>query len=320
MVERPFLDLAKMLQRLESTTKRNKKISIIAEFLLGLDKEEIAPAVLLTIGYIFPESLSKTLDVSGATIRKVLKTDLQVPLIPQPLTITHVRKTFDEIASAKGKGSRQLKERLLEGLFSQVTGDLESRYLLKNIFGEMQLGVVEGIMIEAIAEAAGIEVSLVRRANMLLGDLGQVALIALTQGSSGLQKIGIDLFHPVKPMLAENALDIRSVIEEHGGLSAFEYKLDGARIQIHKKGNRVKIFSRRLTEVTGSLPEIVRLVEEKVKAEEFLVEGEVVAVGRNGKPLPFQELMRRFKRVHAVEEAAVEIPLQLHLFDILYLN
>jgi len=125
------------------------------------------------------------------------------------------------------------------------------------------------------------------------------------------------LFVPVKPMLAEMAEDISQVLAEHKDGSAFEYKFDGARIQIHRKQDRVRIFSRRLTDVTDSIPEMVDYAKTKVKASEFLIEGEVIALGEGGKPVPFQDLMRRFRRVHGVEDMVEKIPLRLYLFDVL---
>src|SRR2546427_534029 len=151
------------------------------------------------------------------------------------------------------------------------------------------------------------------------GDLGMIAEIALFEGADGLRSRGLRLLAPMKPMLAEMSEDLDEVLAVHGGMTAIEYKLDGARIQIHRKGEAVKIFSRRLSDVTSSLPEIVAIAK-SLPAPEFLLEGEVVAVNKNGKPLPFQDLMRRFRRVHGIESAAEEIPLKLYLFDVLHLD
>jgi DNA ligase-1 len=130
----------------------------------------------------------------------------------------------------------------------------------------------------------------------------------------------MSLFTPLKPMLASMAKDVAGVLEAHGGESAFEFKLDGARIQIHRRGDEVRVFSMRLSDVTESLPDIVALLREMVGSEDVVLEGEVVAVGERGKPLPFQDLMRRFRRVHDIEAMVEKIPLRLHLFDILYLD
>src|SRR2546425_489021 len=150
-------------------------------------------------------------------------------------------------------------------------------------------------------------------------DLGMIAEIALFEGADGLHVRGLRLLAPMKPMLAEMAEDLDAVLAVHGGMTAIEYKLDGARIQIHRKGDAVKIFSRRLSNVTSSLPDLVAIAK-GLPASEFLLEGEVVAVDREGKPLPFQDLMRRFRRVHGIESAQEEIPLKLYLFEVLHLD
>ena len=315
----PFLKLATLCEDLASTTRRTIKIQMISTFLRELEEEEISPAVSFIAGRTFPEPDSRVLDVSGRTLQKLLETGKQPQLVEEAITILKVYRTFEEIARLSGKGSRTKKENLLESLLSQAT-PLEAKYLAKIIIGEMQIGVVEGVMLDGIAEASSINRDLVRRSHMFLGDLGEVARIALRQGKIGLERIGMRLFNPIKPMLAEMAYEISEVLTEHGGVTAFEYKFDGARIQIHKRGSQVQIFSRRLTDVTKSLPDIVALASSRIRANEALLEGEVVAVGADGKPLPFQDLMRRFRRVHEISQVAREIPLRLYLFDLLYID
>jgi DNA ligase-1 len=172
----------------------------------------------------------------------------------------------------------------------------------------------------AVSKAFSVPHDLVRRAGMLTGDIGEVAAIAKAQGREGISKLRFQVFRPIKPMLAQTADAVDEVIKEHGGETAFEHKLDGARVQIHKFKDTVRIYSRRLTDVTESFPEIVRLTRDEVKASEAILEGEIIAVGENGYPLPFQHLMRRFRRVHDIEEMIEKIPVELHLFDLIYLN
>ena len=191
---------------------------------------------------------------------------------------------------------------------------------MRIVFGEMRIGAVEGVVLDAIAEAASISIERVRRANMLLGSLPKVAEQALTEGRSAIDRVGLTLFVPIKPMLAEMAEGFEEVLKEHGGRSAFEFKYDGARIQIHRKNEEVRIFSRRLTDVTGSVPDIVELARTHIHSSEYLAEGEVVATGRDGRPLPFQDLMRRFRRVHEIDSMVKSIPLKLYLFDVVYLD
>jgi len=316
----PFLELASLCAELEKTTKKKEKSRLISDFFRILREEEIAPAVFLIVGTIFPESDQRVLEVGGRTLWKIEEgRGKQAPLIQRPLTILQVYKYLEEIAAVSGKGSRKRKEALLKSLFSQAS-PTEAEYLTRILFGEMRIGVNEGMMLEAIAEAAEIDLRLVRRSHMMLGDLGEVAFRALKEGEAGLQRVSVQLFKPIKPMLAEMSYNLKEVFERHGGETAFEYKFDGARIQIHKRDQQVKIFSRRLTDVTESLPDIVDLIREKIGVKEVLLEGEVVAIGADGKPLPFQDLMRRFRRVHELGDMVKRIPLKLHLFDIVYFN
>lgn len=319
MTSTSFLKLATLCENLASTTKRTIKTRLISTFLRELREDEISPAVCFIVARAFPESDTRVLDISAKTLWRILERSKQPPLVREPLTIIKVYRSFEEIARISGKGSRMKKESLLEGLMGQAA-PIEAKYLAKIIVGEMQIGVVEGVMLDAVAEASNVNRDLVRRSHMLLGDLGEVARIALKEGPIGLEGIGMRLFNPIKPMLAEMAYEISEVLAEHGGKTAFEYKFDGARIQIHKRVSQVQIFSRRLTDVTNSLPDIVMLASSRIRANEVLLEGEVVAVGAGEKPLPFQDLMRRFRRVHEISQVAREIPLRLYLFDLLYLN
>jgi DNA ligase-1 len=182
----------------------------------------------------------------------------------------------------------------------------------------MRIGAVEGVILEAIAKAATMNPDDIRRAYLLLGDISSVGKIALTEGSKAVRNVGVRLFVPIRPMLAEMATSIDSVLEEYHGRSAFEYKYDGARIQIHRKGPLIRIFSRRLTDVTESLPDIVDVVKKRIDCNVYLIEGEVLAIGKGEKPLPFQDLMRRFRRFHEVTSVARQIPLRLFLFDMVY--
>jgi DNA ligase-1 len=347
-VSTTFERLALLGEELEQTTRRLEMRDAIASFLRDLSAEEIPPGLRLLIGQVFPEWDDRTLNLSwratfqvvasltdaseadwqrafseavdgGEAVRLVWERFRGEPLREPPLTIMDAYHCFESIAGTTGKGSRGRKRELLASLLSRATA-LEAKYLVKNVLREMRHGVSEGIVLDAIAEAFQAKKQLVRQANMLLGDLGEVALTARERGESGLREIGPRLFRPMKPMLAQPAKDLAEAVGSHGGEVALEYKLDGARVQIHKDGSTVRIFTRNLSEVTSSLPEIVQEVRELARAERMIVEGEVIAVDEEGRPLPFQHLMRRFRRVHEVEETAQRIPVQLHLFDILLLD
>jgi len=292
---------------------------LIADFLRSVDPSEISDATLFLVGKPFPESDPRVLEVSYATISEASRNLGQTRLSEAPLAIHDVFRTFDKVSEATGAGSRVRKLSLVQTLLTQAS-PVESEYLVRMMFGEMRIGVVEGIVQDAISLASGAPKESVRRASMLHGDIGDIAKIAITGGPKELQRIGIHLFIPVKPMLAEMAETLETVLREHPDGSAFEYKLDGARIQIHKSGDKVRIYSRRLTDVTDSIGEIVAFAKTKVNASEYLIEGEVVGIGKNGRPIPFQDLMRRFRRVHEIQAMTERIPLKIYLFDALYVD
>lgn len=345
-----FKFLAELLEKVEATKKRLQTVNMVAEFLKTLEPNELEPAINMILGRAFPKWSQKTLDVSWTTLNTVLeritqvdwnvfsetfsntgdigtatkalfektKIKKQTQLIQQNLTITEVQNSLETIAATSGTGSRERKERLIQALFSQAT-PTEAKYLVKIFTGEMRTGFHEGLMEQAISEAFNIPLTTVQTMSMSLGDVGEVAVLAKT-GKEDLSKPRFQLFRPVKPMLAQVADSVDEALKMHGGETAFEFKYDGARIQIHKLGDEVRIFSRRLTDVTLSLPEIVDIVKTNVTANEAIVEGEVVAVDSQGFPIPFQHLMRRLKRVHGIADTAERIPLRLFLFDVLYLN
>lgn len=317
--ETEFLKCAELCELLSKTKKRNEKVRMIADFLRSLRLDEVSPAVLLITGYIFPESEEKTLNIGFRSLSKISEMSGQVSLFNKPLTILQVRDYFERIAKTSGKGSREVKERLLSTLLNNAS-PLEAKYIVKNIFGEMQTGVAEGLMLEAIAKLSGSSIEDVRRASMFLGNLGEVAEVALNRGREGLRRLEVVLFKPVKPMLGEMAYSVEEVFQNLEGKVAFEYKFDGARVQIHKRGEDVRIFTRRLSEVTRSLLEIVGQVKDELRAESAILDGEVIALDSSGRPLPFQDLMRRFKRKREVEVLMEKIPLKLFIFDILYHN
>ena len=347
----PFRALAELCEKLEATTKRLAMVNVVAEFIKNLEPDEVEPAVAMILGRPFPKWSQKTLAVSWATLSNIImqitevewdtftkifgetgdigsatktmfergKIKRQATLLERTLTIAEVRRSFEEIAEAVGQGSRERKERLIEALLS-LASPVEAKYIAKIFIGEMRTGLHEGLMEQAISKAFKIPLEAVQKASMTIGDIGEVAAIAKKEGADGLLKVGFKVFRPVKLMLAQMANNVAEALKEHGGKTAFEYKLDGARVQIHKFGEDVRIFSRRLTDVTESLPEVVEEIKKGFKAQEAIVEGEVVAVDNVGNPIPFQHLMRRFKRIREIEDIAKKIPIKLYLFDVLYLN
>jgi DNA ligase 1 len=311
-----FLELAQLCRRVEATSKRNEKIALISSFLKSVGQQEVPLVTLFLSGKPFPESDPRVLEISYATISEAGKNLGQKRLTEHPITITDVYQALEKIAETSGSKSRERKMSLLQTLLTQAS-PLESEFLIRMMLGEMRIGVVEGVLLDAIAEASGIPRDLVRRAHMLHGNIGGVASLAMSKGAKALEHVDLSLFIPVKPMLAEMAENIEQALAEHKDGTAFEYKFDGARIQIHRRGDKIRIFSRRLTDVTDSIPEIVDFARTQVKASDYLIEGEVVATGAGDKPIPFQDLMRRFRRVHEIEDMTGKIPLKLYLFDAL---
>ncbi len=344
-----FQALAQLCQRLEATSKRTVMIDLVADFLNQLRADEVEPAVSMILGRVFPKWDQRVLEISWATLSNVIKRltnadwarfkdafsktgDIgaatkilfelggirkQATLFEKPLTILEVRRVLEATADIAGSGSKDRKERLVETLFSQASA-IEAKYLVKIIIGEMRIGFYEGLMELAVSKAFNIPFEAVQTATMLAGDIAEVAKEAKFHGKDAVFQLKLQVFRPVRPMMAQNCESIEEVLREHGGESAFEYKLDGARIQIHKHDGEVRIFSRRLTDVTESLPEITRLTKSQVQVRKAVLEGEVVAVGENRSPLLFQHLMRRFRRVYKIEEMQRQIPIELHLFDVLY--
>jgi DNA ligase-1 len=189
--------------------------------------------------------------------------------------------------------------------------------LARIITGEMRTGVSEGVVLEALGTMAGGDLAAVRRAALFLGDLSAVAALVVSGGADALRAVAPRPFVPLLPMLAEIATDFDEALAAHGGTTALEFKYDGARIQLHRDGDRVEVWTRRLSDVTRSLPDVVEVARRDLTGSPFILDGEVVALDREGRPLPFQELMRRFRRVHAVEALLGEMPLALHFFDCL---
>jgi DNA ligase-1 len=346
-----FRSLAELCEKLESTAKRKVMIRWVSSFILQLQTEETKSAISMLMGRVFPKWDQRVLEVSWATlstiIRKIAsinndafarafsmsgdvgdatkiifaegKIRRQATLSQKRLTILEVQHIFKTIAETTGTGSREKKERLLRTLLGSAS-PLEAKYIVKILIGEMRTGFHEGLMELAVSQAFNVPPQLIQTANMFTGDIGEVATIAKTEGKDGLMRLKLNVTRPIKPMLAQTATTVAEALEEHGGQTALEYKLDGARIQIHKLKDVVKIFSRRLSDVTASLPEIVELIQNEIKADEIVLEGEIIAVGKNGSPMLFQHLMRRFRRIRQIERATVEVPVRLYLFDALHVD
>src|SRR5919204_4520443 len=308
----PFADFAALGRRLERLRGRLEKRDEVARFLKGLAPDEIATAVAFLAARAFPASDPRVLGV------RWLPRDAGGGQ-GAPLTLLDVVEAFADVAAATGGGVRRARDERLARLATRASAD-ERDFLNRIIAGEMRTGVSEGLLLEAIASAWGVELAAARRAALFLGDLGAVATLAAAGGPGAVAGASPRPFVPLLPMLAEIADDFGAVLAAHGGRTALEYKYDGARIQLHREGERVEVWTRRLSDVTRSLPDVVEIARRDLSGAPFILDGEVVALDASGKPLPFQELMRRFRRVHGVEALVREMPLALHFFDCLMVD
>ena len=301
-------DLVALRTRVAGSPGRLEKRRLVASYLRDLSTDDLLRAVTYLSGRPFPASDPRVLNVRGLPAASAATS--------ATLTLADVAEAFGAVAEASGPGSRRLRGERLHALAGRATA-AERDLLQRVIYGEMRMGLSEGLVLEAIAEAAGAALPVVRRAALVTGDLTTVASLALHGGAEALSTAEPQVFVPLLPMLAEVADDVAEALEAHGGMSALEYKYDGARIQLHGDGQRVGIWSRRLSDVTQSLPDIVEIARRDLHATPFILDGEVVGLDSARRPLPFQELMRRFRRKRGVEAAAGELPLALHLFDCL---
>jgi len=303
-------ELATLRARVAASPGRIEKRRLVAEYLRGLSAEDLPRAVTYLSGRAFPASDPRVLNVRG------LPAPGPAVATAAPLTLADMAQAFGAVAEASGPGARRLRDARLGELAARASAE-ERDLLQRVIHGEMRMGLSEGLVLEAIAEAAGAAPAAVRRAALVTGDLTAVASLALGGGAEALAAAAPRVFVPLLPMLAEIAGDVEEALAAHDGASAIEYKYDGARIQLHRDRDRVAIWSRRMSDVTRSLPDIVTIARRNLTGAPCILDGEVVALDAAGRPLPFQELMRRFRRVRGVEAAAAELPLTLHLFDCL---
>jgi DNA ligase-1 len=297
--------------RVALTRGRLAKVDALAACFQASRGEEVGIAVKYLSGSV----RQRRLGIGGVTLAAVRRTAPATSMAT--LTLLEVDAALERIAETTGPGSATERLRLLGELFARATAD-ERDFLVRLIVGELRQGAVEGLMVEALAKAAGCEPDDLRRAVMVAGDLAVVAEAAIGEGCEALARFAIELFRPVRPMLAESAQDTEGALRELGE-AAFEYKLDGARVQVHKLGNDVRVFSRRLNDVTPSVPDVVDAVR-ALPLTDAILDGEVLAFQPDGRPQPFQITMRRFGRTLDVEASRAVLPLYPFFFDCLRLH
>jgi DNA ligase-1 len=285
------------------------KIGLLADLLRRMAPEEIA----IAIGFLSGEPRQGRIGIGGATIWSAK--DVAAADTPT-LSLVDVDQAFTEIAALKGAGSTAARQQRLRELLRRATR-AEQDFISRLLFGELRQGALEGVLVEAVAKASGISAATVRRSVMMAGALAPVARAAIVNGESGLASFGVQLFQPVQPMLAQPAEDMNdALVQLHNDVS-LEWKLDGARIQAHKRGDEVRVFSRNLRDVTAAVPEVVDAMR-ALDGRDLIVDGEVIALRADGSPQPFQITMQRFGRKLDVDRLRSEIPLTPFLFDCLY--
>jgi DNA ligase-1 len=300
-------DVVEASARAAQTSSRLGKRDAIAACLRAAAPDEIRIAV----AYLSGETLQSKLGIGYASVGALRG---EGAATESTLRLSEVDAALEELAATSGKGSTAARAARLRALFARATSD-EQDFLVRLLVGELRQGALEGVMLEAVAAAASLPVAKVRRAAMFAGDIGVVALAALKDGAEGLDLFSIELDRPVQPMLAQSAVDVADALEQLGTAS-FEWKVDGARVQVHKRDAQVRVFTRSLNEVTGAVPEIVEAVQ-ALPARELILDGEAIAIGRSGAPQPFQITMRRFGRRLDVERLRAELPLAGYFFDCL---
>jgi DNA ligase-1 len=301
--------LVETSDQVSQTAGRLRKIELLATCLRQLEPDERA----IGARYLAAQLPQKT-NIGYATVHEVMAqaTPAQGPW----LSLGEVDRRFTAIAELRGTGSNGARKDQLGQLFALAT-PAEQKYLAGLALGEVRQGALDAIVVEAIAKAAELPAESVRRAYMLAGDLGEVAAAALEGGAAEIGRFGLTLFRPILPMLAQTAEDPASALATLDGPAALEYKLDGFRVQVHKEGDVVRIYSRALNDVTDYVPEVVAAAV-AMPARRLILDGEAIVFGDSGRPLPFQDTMRRFgKRGTELKD---KMPLSLTLFDALLVD
>src|SRR5258705_1440831 len=269
-------------ERVAATPSRLAQIDPLAQCLRRLDASEIS----LGVAYLSGDTPQGKIGIGYAALKDALAA---TPAGAPRLTLAQIDETLTRLAQIKGEGSAAERARLLAELFARATAP-EQDFLARLLLGELRQGALEGIMLDAIAKAANLRPERVRTAAMRAGGLPAVAKAGLTEGESGLCGLALRVFRPVQPMLAQASEDVADAIERLGR-AAFEWKLDGARVQAHKSGDEIRVYTRSLNEVTAAVPEIVAALQE-CPAREVVLDGETDALRPGSKPYPFQETMR----------------------------
>ncbi len=348
MTDTLYKKLVEVYEKIGTTSSRLEKQDIITDFLLDIKENDPGityDVTLLLQGKIFPPWSDKEMGISTQLIIKSLsqllgepiknienrladvgdigdiseelvRENKQVTFFTEALTVKKVANTLRRTESITGNKSQNKKINLLLELYSSAK-PIEAKYITRTITERLRIGVGEGTMVEAIAQAYNIDKEIIDHAYMLSNDLGEVATRA-QESIESVKNLTITPGKPIKPMLAQLSPGIEESINKMKKAMC-ETKYDGIRVQIHHYDNKTQIFTRRLENVTNALPEVVEYIEESVTGKNYIVEGEVIAT-ENGKPISFQYILQRVKRKYDIDKMREKIPLKIFLFDVLYYN
>ena len=339
--------LAEAYNRIEATSSRLSMTDLLADLFRQTPKALIGRVIYLTQGKLYPDfegieigvaeklavrAVAQATDATPETVEKHLKKEGDLGSVAESLrakigrratlTVDEVYKELDRAARASGKGAQTVKPQVIAGLLQRAT-PVESKYIIRTITGKLRLGVGDMTVLDALAivfaGGRGARRELERAYN-LTSDLGYVGETVAHGGLDAIRKIHVVVGKPIRPMLAERLGDPKEILDKLGGHCVAEYKYDGERLQLHRQGADVAIFSRRLEKITPQYPDVVDLVRKHLTAKAAIIEGEVVAIdAASGDLLPFQELMHR-RRKYGIEEVMAKIPTALFAFDALYVN
>jgi DNA ligase-1 len=304
-------DLAAASRAVAAASGRLDKIAQLGSFLARVPPDELAIVVPMLTGSLRQGSV-------GIGWSMLAAASSAPPSEASTLELAQVDAAFARLAAVSGAGAAGARAAALGDLFRRATSD-EQAFLRRLLSGDLRQGALEGVVLEAVARAAGIPAARVRRAVMLAGGLAPVARVAIAAGDAALSRFMLQPFQPVQPMLADSAADVSQALATLDGPALLEYKLDGARIQAHKDGDDVRVYSRTLRDVTAAVPEVVDAVR-AVAAREIILDGEAITLRADGWPHPFQTTMRRFGRKMNAEPLRAELPITPFFFDVLFVD
>jgi DNA ligase-1 len=343
-----YSNLSYVYEKLESTSSKHGKRDILADLLKDAPQADLEKIVLLVTGRVFPSTSKEELGVAekmmkraiakatgfsekkiteefrttgdlGLVAEKFVKSKRQSTLMRKRLTVEKVFEGLKKLPTTTGKGSQERKLSIIAELLVSAKPK-EARYVVRTALGILRIGVAEGVLRDAIAKAFKVDAKSVERAWNMMPDYGEIAKIAKSKGEKGLKNVRLKIGTSVQVLLCEKAPDLKTAIEkfEH---PVVEVKYDGSRVQIHKNGEKIALFTRRLENVTKQFPDLVKLAKKAVKAKRCILDGEMIGIDKKtGKPLPFQQLSQRVQRKYDIEKMVMEIPIQDNLFDIIFIN